>query len=357
MSKIHVVIPVYNAKKYLQQAVDSVLDQPYKGIDIVLVDDGSTDGSAELCDEIAQREERVNVIHQANGGVSSARNTGIEHVLKNAQENDYIAFLDADDFWVSNTIKDGFGSISCSDEIITFSMYYTNSMGSRYRKNPLNIAGRYDDPRSVSFWGMPHMWCSFYKIQLVKKWKLRFSTLTSFGEDECFKLLAMYYATSCVAYNNPLVCYRHNVNSIMHTSGKKPIVPFVNEINALLNELRSRSLTEESYVKRMKFYCCWLLLEMSEEYYRNLHFGSEPYLVIEKHELGQQFSSYASNDHSSDKVCQRIYMMLYQKRMFKFKQITQGVIEYVVRVLSHMPIVKRIYETMRYPVSSIGGDI
>ena len=55
MSKIHVVIPVYNAKKYLQQAVDSVLDQPYKGIDIVLVDDGSTDGSAELCDEIAQR--------------------------------------------------------------------------------------------------------------------------------------------------------------------------------------------------------------------------------------------------------------------------------------------------------------
>ena len=81
MNWIHVVIPVYNAVLYLRETVESVLKQPYKRIDIVLVDDGSTDGTSELCDEIANTEERVNVIHQINSGVSVARNRGIEYFL------------------------------------------------------------------------------------------------------------------------------------------------------------------------------------------------------------------------------------------------------------------------------------
>ncbi len=79
---IHVIIPVYNAIKYLRAAVDSVLDQPYKGINIILVDDGSTDGSGALCDMLAAESNRVSVIHQENTGVSAARNAGIEAVLE-----------------------------------------------------------------------------------------------------------------------------------------------------------------------------------------------------------------------------------------------------------------------------------
>lgn len=102
MMSIHVVIPVYNCKQYVKEAVDSVINQTYQNIDIVLIDDGSSDGSFEICDMIANKFERIHVIHQKNGGVSVTRNNGIEYFLKqNAQDlsNHYMAFLDADDCW------------------------------------------------------------------------------------------------------------------------------------------------------------------------------------------------------------------------------------------------------------------
>lgn len=113
MNKIHlaerqirVIIPVYNCKSYLQCAVESVISQPYQSISVILVDDGSTDGSSLLCDELAARDDRIAVIHQKNSGVSGARNTGLKRILSiEGNENDYIAFLDADDSWEANWIN------------------------------------------------------------------------------------------------------------------------------------------------------------------------------------------------------------------------------------------------------------
>lgn len=90
--KISVIIPVYNAADLLPRAVDSVLMQDFPAYEIILVNDGSTDGSAQVCDEFAEQEQRVRVIHKENGGVSSARNAGIE-----AAVGEYVMFLDADD--------------------------------------------------------------------------------------------------------------------------------------------------------------------------------------------------------------------------------------------------------------------
>ncbi len=91
---ISVVIPVYNVEKYLNQCVDSVLNQTYTNLEIILVDDGSKDGSPEICDSYKEKDERVKVIHKKNGGLSSARNKGIENCF-----GDYVLFLDSDDFW------------------------------------------------------------------------------------------------------------------------------------------------------------------------------------------------------------------------------------------------------------------
>lgn len=90
--EIAVVVPVYNAKNYLKKAVMSVLNQKYKKIKIILVDDGSTDGSSDLCDELACQYAAVTALHQENGGVSAARNYGIEYVLT-SDENRYITFF------------------------------------------------------------------------------------------------------------------------------------------------------------------------------------------------------------------------------------------------------------------------
>ena len=93
--KVSVVIPVYNVKPYLERCVQSVLRQTYKELDSILVDDGSTDGSGELCDKIAERDLRVRVIHQENQGLSGARNTGIHQAT-----GEYVIFMDSDDEWL-----------------------------------------------------------------------------------------------------------------------------------------------------------------------------------------------------------------------------------------------------------------
>lgn len=92
-SLISVIIPVYNIKEYLPRCVASVCAQTYKNLEIILVDDGSTDGTGELCDELAKKDERIRVYHKENGGSSSARNLGIEKA-----RGEYLGFVDSDDY-------------------------------------------------------------------------------------------------------------------------------------------------------------------------------------------------------------------------------------------------------------------
>ena len=98
---VNIIIPVYNVKEYLARCVDSVLAQTHENIRVWLVDDGSTDGSEQVCDEYAARDGRVVVIHKENGGLSSARNTGLDRIFSMAPERRgvYVAFVDSDD-WV-----------------------------------------------------------------------------------------------------------------------------------------------------------------------------------------------------------------------------------------------------------------
>ena len=93
MKLISVVIPVYNVQKYLEECLDSVIGQTYKNIEILLIDDGSTDLSGKICDEYADKDFRIQVIHQKNSGLSGARNKGID-----LSSGDYIMFLDSDDY-------------------------------------------------------------------------------------------------------------------------------------------------------------------------------------------------------------------------------------------------------------------
>lgn len=114
---VSVIIPVYKVEKYLRQCVDSVLAQTYHNLEIILIDDGSPDSSGDICEEYAGRDSRIRVIHQENGGLSKARNTG----LSNAH-GEYITFIDSDDFvdprYVETLLKmttENDASISCID--------------------------------------------------------------------------------------------------------------------------------------------------------------------------------------------------------------------------------------------------
>lgn len=98
---VNVVIPVYNVRDYLVRCVDSVLAQTHENLRVWLVDDGSTDGSSQICDEYAERDRRVEVIHKENGGLSSARNEGLDRIFSMTpkRRGSFVAFVDSDD-WV-----------------------------------------------------------------------------------------------------------------------------------------------------------------------------------------------------------------------------------------------------------------
>lgn len=111
MKKISVIIPVYNVEKYLYKCVDSVINQTYKNLEIILVDDGSPDNSSKICDDYAKMDERIKVVHKTNGGLSSARNSGLM-----VATGDYICFFDSDDFVELDIIEKLTGRIEQSEE-------------------------------------------------------------------------------------------------------------------------------------------------------------------------------------------------------------------------------------------------
>lgn len=103
---ITVIVPVYNIKEYLPRCVASICGQTYDKLEILLVDDGSTDGTGVLCDELAGKDARIRVFHQQNGGSSSARNLGLDHA-----SGEYIGFVDSDDYIDSNMYQNLYDAI------------------------------------------------------------------------------------------------------------------------------------------------------------------------------------------------------------------------------------------------------
>ena len=95
--KLSIIIPVYNVEQYLQNCVQSVITQTYQDLQVILVNDGSTDSSGILCDQLAQQDSRIQVVHKQNGGLSDARNAGLK-----VATGDYVAFLDSDDVYLHN---------------------------------------------------------------------------------------------------------------------------------------------------------------------------------------------------------------------------------------------------------------
>ena len=116
MDLISVIVPVYNVKNYLKKCVDSILSQTYSVLQVILVDDGSTDGSGELCDLLAKCDKRIQVVHKSNGGLSDARNAGIE-----IAEGKYFSFIDSDDYIEPDMLESLYKLAKSTDCQITIS--------------------------------------------------------------------------------------------------------------------------------------------------------------------------------------------------------------------------------------------
>ena len=128
---ISVIIPIYNVEPYMQKCVDSVLSQTYKNIEIILVDDGSTDSCGEICDLYADKDKRITVIHKENGGLSDARNAGIERI-----KGKYVTFIDSDDWVEPNYVECLYRLISENNADVSVCDFYYIDKDKRVYNSP-----------------------------------------------------------------------------------------------------------------------------------------------------------------------------------------------------------------------------
>lgn len=220
MALIHVIIPVYNAEIFINETVESVLKQYSNDhIDILLVDDGSTDRSGLLCDELAKKYMNVSVIHQKNAGVSTARNRGIEHFI-NCNENDLLCFLDADDLWKEGVFEKNlltelqekvdvevfvFGGINCTEDVSRFS-------------NPYQYKPEIIDGGNGAIWKLQRHFCAnLYRLNLLKKWNIRFQEGLKYSEDKIFMMQCAFLAEKINFMPQILHIYRISAKSVMGT--------------------------------------------------------------------------------------------------------------------------------------------
>lgn len=204
---ISIIVPVYNAEKYLQNCVDSILNQTFGDVEIILVDDGSIDGSSLLCDSFAQQDCRVKVFHQSNQGVSSARNKGIDNAV-----GQYVTFVDADDIVDNNVCAIFAEALMANDyDLFCYSAFYhkrnesvkTLLFGhdvpllSDKQKDELHCkmmtpnAPDFEYKCNTRFSGSS---CGkFYKRALLNEHNLRFSSKTVISEDVLFNVVIMDY--------------------------------------------------------------------------------------------------------------------------------------------------------------------
>ena len=188
--KISVIIPVYNSAQYLRCAVDSVVLQVFKDFEVLLIDDGSTDGSGEICDEYAAAYDHVRVIHQQNGGICAARNRGIDLAL-----GEYIGFCDNDDLLLPGALADSYGRAKQNDlDLIRF------NRAKRYEKKngkiwittldfPEAIVRREEFPEKIRQIRQHNVWTGLYRASIIRDNNIRFNEeMHSGNEDVHFNL-------------------------------------------------------------------------------------------------------------------------------------------------------------------------
>lgn len=185
MPTISVIVPVYNTVKYLHRCIDSILAQTFTDFELLLIDDGSKDGSGKICDEYAAKDSRVRVFHKENGGVSSARNVGLD----NAQ-GEWIAFVDSDD-WVKDKYLEAFIS-KCDNntQIIIQSIEIVGKHSKEINIPLLPSIAFLDTIALMSRYGcLGHTPTKLFKKSIIDRKKLRFNLNYTFCEDEYFVLM------------------------------------------------------------------------------------------------------------------------------------------------------------------------
>lgn len=215
--KISIIVPVYNVEKYLSRCIDSILSQTFTDFEILLVNDGSTDGSGNICEEYAKKDNRIRVLHKNNEGVSSARNTGLDNA-----KGDWIAFVDSDDWIDRNMYYILYNeAISSEADVIMCDFYIYYNQNSKDLIKAVSTDSSKEDIIKNYMLSFTSLCNILVHRSLYEKYRLRIPESFTVCEDFWLSVQLFYYAKKISSVHIPLYFYnRENKNSILNNSNK-----------------------------------------------------------------------------------------------------------------------------------------
>lgn len=286
-----VIVPIYNVEAYLEDCINSLLNQSFKMFELILVDDGSTDNSSVICDMYQLKDNRVQVIHKKNGGLVSARKEGVS-----IAKGDYAVCVDGDD-WVDREYLQEIKQIidSHSPDIICFNHYEVNGKTVRLRNIPFRkgLFTKKDmekeiypqlirNERGAAF--PPTIWAKIYKMGIYKDEQSRVDDRIKIGEDAACTIPCMLRAESVYILDKALYYYRRN--NISMTKVRKPISwdgPELIEVHLrerikengwdVQNQISRRTVQALFNVVKTQFYGKCRYIQTKKNIKENLHRG------------------------------------------------------------------------------------
>lgn len=242
--KISIIIPVYNVEQYLNQCILSILKQAYSNFELILVDDGSTDCSGKICDEYADKDYRIKVIHKTNAGVSAARNDGID-----ISSGSLVCFIDSDD-WIEENylnvivseIEDFgilfFGSVWHYEDGCFRSMCFENKIFSDVEQGMLLLL---KNDIQTNYFGFT--WNKVFRKDIIDRYNIRFVEKLSISEDEIFTIEYCKYIKNMKIIDKPLYHYRWKKQGLTHKIKKRcDYLLLINSLSSIVNTVQNTDL-------------------------------------------------------------------------------------------------------------------
>ena len=248
------IIPVYNGKKYITQAVESILNQAETGIEIVIIDDGSTDDSYLVCKELADKYNSIKLIHSENKGVSHARNLGVSKA-----DAEWISFLDADDYLLESAVSEMKKFSTVKEDVVIFN-YKRGSNKAEFNEEKksitnseaINILLDFAGYRMLLPTGMGEKysvftscWAKMYRKSVIDTNEIQFQESLTLSEDMCFNLMYFKKIQNVLIVNKEVYNYSDNPESVTHSFsekkflGRKELIVYLDGVHDIPNECES----------------------------------------------------------------------------------------------------------------------
>lgn len=219
---VSIIVPVYNSERYLSECIDSVLAQSYKNWELILVDDGSTDQSASICESYSNKDSRIKMLHKSNGGVSSARNLALS-----CMNGEWICFLDSDDMLYDDALENLI-NISQYDHLDLLQFAFSRKFDDRHSlslETKVMDANEYVDKALYNVCAAG----SFIKSDIIVKNKIKFNEHVHLGEDQLFIFDVFKYSRRIKYISDVYYYYRMNEDSAVNNPRIDHVVNSINE--------------------------------------------------------------------------------------------------------------------------------